>query len=133
MAYIATIVLALIGLRLLGGRGLLVFGALGYLLDRGGWSQRIARAALRGVRVTLGDQAPPHPAAQGEPARDAYATLGLDPSRRPSDEQIREAYRRLAQQYHPDRVSHLAPEFRELAERKFREIKAARDLLLGER
>ena len=35
------------------------------------------------------------------------------------------AYRKLVQQYHPDKVANLAPEFRELAERRMKEINAA--------
>ncbi|MFO0984316.1 MAG: DnaJ domain-containing protein [Planctomycetota bacterium] len=59
--------------------------------------------------------------------------LGLDRGANPSLDEIRDAYRRLAQQYHPDRVNHLAPEFRKLAETKFRQIKSARDQLVGDR
>jgi hypothetical protein len=40
-------------------------------------------------------------------------------------EEIREAYRRLVQTYHPDKVGHLAPEFREVAEKRMQEINAA--------
>lgn len=38
---------------------------------------------------------------------------------------IQEAYRRLASQYHPDKVQHLGAEIRALAEQKSREINAA--------
>ncbi len=38
---------------------------------------------------------------------------------------IRSAYRKLASQYHPDRVANLGPEFRALAEEKMKEINAA--------
>jgi hypothetical protein len=44
-------------------------------------------------------------------------------------EEITEAYRRIAQMYHPDKVMTLAPEFRELAERKMKEINIAYQLL----
>ncbi|MDQ3263504.1 MAG: J domain-containing protein [Myxococcota bacterium] len=37
----------------------------------------------------------------------------------------RKAFRTLIAQYHPDKVQHLAPEFRELAERRTRQIVAA--------
>jgi len=36
--------------------------------------------------------------------------------------EIRDRYRALIAQYHPDKVSHLGPELREVAERKTREI-----------
>jgi DnaJ-domain-containing protein 1 len=58
-----------------------------------------------------------------EAAPDPYRTLGLD--RQASDEQVDRAYRRLMSQYHPDRVAQAAPELRELAERRAREINAA--------
>jgi DnaJ-class molecular chaperone len=38
---------------------------------------------------------------------------------------ISEAYRSLAQMYHPDKVAGLAPEFHEVAERRMKEINAA--------
>jgi curved DNA-binding protein CbpA len=60
------------------------------------------------------------------PLTDSYFSnsfLGVEPGA--SREEIVRAYKRLAQQYHPDKVTHLAPEFRELAERKMREINAA--------
>jgi cold shock protein len=40
-------------------------------------------------------------------------------------DEITHAYRRAAQQNHPDKVAALAPEFRELAERRMKEINAA--------
>ena len=39
--------------------------------------------------------------------------------------EVTAAYRRLVKQYHPDTVAHLAPEFRELAEHRMKEINAA--------
>ncbi len=42
-----------------------------------------------------------------------------------SHQEITSAYRRLVQQYHPDKVANLAPEFREMAERRMKEINAA--------
>jgi len=40
-------------------------------------------------------------------------------------EEIKHAYRMLAGQYHPDKVSHLGEEFRQLAEKRFKEIQVA--------
>lgn len=40
-------------------------------------------------------------------------------------DEIREAYRRLMSQYHPDKVASLGPEIRELAHRKSQQIVAA--------
>jgi DnaJ like chaperone protein len=42
-----------------------------------------------------------------------------------SVEEIKTAYRQLANKYHPDKVSHLGDEFRKLAERRFKEIQSA--------
>lgn len=42
-----------------------------------------------------------------------------------SKEEITSAYKKLAQQYHPDKVAGLAPEFKELAEKRMKEINAA--------
>ncbi len=57
----------------------------------------------------------------------ALSMLGL-----PNDaglEQIKTAYRKLSQKYHPDKHSHLAPEIKELAAHKFSEITEAYKLL----
>jgi DnaJ-domain-containing protein 1 len=58
---------------------------------------------------------------------DPYAVLGL--SRGVSKDDAKKAFRALIAQYHPDKVSHLAPEFRELADRRTREILAAWELV----
>ena len=52
-----------------------------------------------------------------------HKILGIH--RNASAEEIRKAYRQLANKYHPDKVSHLGDEFRELAERRFKEIQRA--------
>jgi DnaJ-class molecular chaperone len=49
-----------------------------------------------------------------------------------SREEIDAAFRARALQCHPDKVAHLDPDFRELAERKFRELIAAYEALAGE-
>jgi hypothetical protein len=55
--------------------------------------------------------------------KDPYTVLNID--RNATPEEIKQAYRRLAGQYHPDKVQHLGEEFRELAEKRFKEIEAA--------
>ena len=55
--------------------------------------------------------------------RDPYRVLGI--SRNSSEEQIREAYKTLVAKYHPDKVSHLGEEFKELAHKKFLAIQKA--------
>jgi len=49
-----------------------------------------------------------------------YAALGLQPGA--SIQEIKKAYREMAGKYHPDRVTHLGPEFIKLANVKFRAI-----------
>lgn len=46
-------------------------------------------------------------------------------------EEILAAYRKMARLYHPDRVEGLGPEFKELAERRMKEINAAYRELAG--
>lgn len=69
---------------------------------------------------------PPRPKPT-ERAKTPHEVLGV-PQGASSDE-IRAAYKRLVQQYHPDRVNSLGPEFRDLAEVKMRQINAAYELL----
>jgi DnaJ like chaperone protein len=60
-----------------------------------------------------------------------HTVLGVSPDASP--EEIRQAYRRLANQYHPDKVSHLGEEFRVLAEKRFKEIQEAYQRLMAGR
>ncbi len=62
-------------------------------------------------------------------SRDPYEVLGLE--RSASQDEISIAYRRLAALYHPDKVSHLAPEIQTLANTRMREINAAYETLSG--
>jgi len=52
-----------------------------------------------------------------------YTVLGIPKDA--DEEQIKTAYRKLANKYHPDKVLHLGEEFRELAEKRFKEIQKA--------
>jgi hypothetical protein len=56
-------------------------------------------------------------------SHDPCTVLGVHPNA--SIDEIKQAYRHLAMQYHPDKVSHLGEEFRVLAESRFREIQEA--------
>ena len=66
-----------------------------------------------------------------EEKRDPYTVLGVQPGA--SEEEIKKAYRSLANKYHPDKVGHMGEEFRELAEKKFKEIQEAYQYLKSRR
>lgn len=55
--------------------------------------------------------------------KDPYTVLDIP--RNASPDEIKQAYRKLANQYHPDKVQHLGEEFGRLAEKRFKEIEAA--------
>jgi len=61
--------------------------------------------------------------AKADTNKDPYEVLGV--SRSASFEELQKAYRDLANKYHPDKVSHLAPEFQAMANEKLKEINAA--------
>jgi len=56
-------------------------------------------------------------------AWDPFKVLEID--RNASPEEIKRAYRRLANKYHPDKVEHLGDEFKLLAEKRFKDIQKA--------
>jgi hypothetical protein len=64
-------------------------------------------------------------AAGEQPSRpaDPFAVLGVRPGAPAED--IKAAYRRLVNRYHPDKLQHLGEEFRQLAEKKFKDIQRA--------
>jgi tetratricopeptide (TPR) repeat protein len=68
------------------------------------------RQDTKGVRDTMKEKSP-------------YDTLGVHEGA--SREEISAAYRKKAQQYHPDKVASLAPEFQALAEERMKDINAA--------
>jgi hypothetical protein len=91
---------------------------------------RIVRQVLSARRGSLpGGSSAPGIGEQGKPraARNRgdspYEVLDVDSEASPA--QIRAAYQRLVQQYHPDRTAQLAPELQQLAEQRTKEINAA--------
>jgi hypothetical protein len=60
---------------------------------------------------------------------EALEVLGVSPAA--DRDAIERAYRDRSVQCHPDKVAHLDAEFQALAERKFRRLRAAYDLLMG--
>lgn len=63
-------------------------------------------------------------------ATDPWAVLGIPPGSSLAD--AKKAWKALVIQYHPDKVAHLAPEFRELAEERTRQIMTAWEQLQAE-
>ncbi|MCU0798191.1 MAG: J domain-containing protein [Candidatus Thermoplasmatota archaeon] len=59
---------------------------------------------------------------------DCYAALQVP--RDATTEMIKEAYRRLAHQYHPDKVEDMGPKIRELAMEEMTRLNHARETLL---
>ena len=53
----------------------------------------------------------------------AYKILEIDPSC--SDEEVKKAYRKMANKYHPDKVTHLGADLQKLAEDKFKAVSQA--------
>ena len=74
-----------------------------------------------------GPGAGPAGARAEDPVAKALAELGL--ARGASAEDIKQAWRKLSLEHHPDRATHLGEEFRRLAEERMRRINAAYDVL----
>ncbi|MCR5395364.1 MAG: TerB family tellurite resistance protein [Bacteroidales bacterium] len=61
----------------------------------------------------------------GTTLEEAYKVLGVSPDA--TDDEVKKAYRRLALQYHPDKVASLGDDVKAAAEKKFKELGAAKD------
>lgn len=62
---------------------------------------------------------------KGDTLEDAYKVLGVSPDA--TEWEIKTAYRKLVLQHHPDRVAKLGEDVRLAAEKKFKEISAAKE------
>lgn len=58
---------------------------------------------------------------------DAYRILGI--SETATDDEVRQAYKRMALKYHPDRIASQGEEARKAAERAFQQINQAKDII----
>jgi DnaJ-class molecular chaperone len=65
----------------------------------------------------------PKVAADRPAAKSPYEVLNV--RRGATREEVVSAYREMCKLYHPDKVAHLAPEFKDIAEARMREINAA--------
>ncbi|NQU85259.1 MAG: TerB family tellurite resistance protein [Mariniphaga sp.] len=61
----------------------------------------------------------------------AYKILELEPSS--SNEEVKNAYRRMAMKFHPDKVSYLGNEFQKAAKEKFQKVNEAYQTIKEER
>jgi DnaJ like chaperone protein len=61
----------------------------------------------------------------------SYKILEIEPTA--SDEDVKTAYRRMAMKYHPDKVSHLGEDFKQVAHEKFKKVQAAYEEIKKER
>src|SRR5271154_6996128 len=60
-----------------------------------------------------------------------YDTLGVPQSA--SSDEIKKAYRKLAQDYHPDKLGGIPPAVAKLAEEKFKDVQEAYEILTKHR
>ena len=110
-------------------------GVLVYYLKRGSlpaflsWLNRFSPAGRGWQQSYHKGTAPEDDPGRMDAPKDPFEVLGLPPTAGPDE--IRAAYRQAVQAYHPDKVSHLGPEFKALAEKKFVEIQTAYKQLTG--
>ncbi len=87
----------------------------------------LLRAGRGGEKAGPAEEGPGAETGGPGPEEDPYKVLGVAPDA--SADEIRQAYLKLANKYHPDKVDHLGDEFKTLAHRRFKEIQAAYERL----
>ncbi len=103
---------------------LAVLGLLGY------WLYRLGHGGINRGDTSRRERTKADPPPGGDReglAEDPRQILEVGPDA--DQTEIRQAYRRLAAQYHPDKVAHLGEDLRRLAEKKFKAIQAAYEAL----
>ena len=126
-------IFGLIGLYIGGGKGFLLGFLLGWLLDSMYNRPTIHFTFQRGPDDYSGYQKEER---NWQPyvdvtLQEAYRTLGIRETA--TDDEVRQAYRQMALRYHPDRVETQGEAAREEAEKKFREVTEARDIIFRAR
>ena len=58
-----------------------------------------------------------------EDIESAYSVLGISSSS--SNQEIKRAYRKMANKYHPDKIAHLGDDFKDIAQDKFKSVSEA--------
>lgn len=64
-------------------------------------------------------------------SRSSYTILEINSSAK--DNEVKRAYRKMANKYHPDKVAHLGPDLRKIAEEKFKAVNNAYQTIKKER
>lgn len=123
-----------IGWYVSGGRGFLYGFLLGWLVDSMFRRPTVHFTFQRGAAdATSGYQQDER---QWQPyvdvtLQEAYRTLGIPETA--TEDEVRQAYRELALRYHPDRAAAQGEAARQEAEKKFREVTEARDIIFRAR
>lgn len=81
-----------------------------------------------GGQRSRGDRGRNRPGSAGSQIAPPHEVLKVAPGA--SEDEVRAAYKRLSQMYHPDKVASLAPEYMEIAESRMKEINAAYEKLM---
>ncbi len=99
-----------------------------------------AKAGLRGFSSAILEEGQPRPSrakavranTAGAPSSQESARKILNVGDNAERREIQKAYRKLAMQYHPDRVQHLGEKLRKVAEEEFQRVQKAYELLTDE-